>query len=161
IPLGNKLEPSDDAEVRVGSEAILFSQDGDLWITTLGDGVRRVPSPKNLKGKPGRFSATVESYTAKDGLSDDMAKTVFQDREGNRWVGTLGGLDRFHKGPFVPIALSFKRSVTDRDADLVPGNTGDVWIATSERAARVHESKTYSVSYPIRAPVAGYRDSAG
>jgi signal transduction histidine kinase/ligand-binding sensor domain-containing protein len=161
IPLDTKLEPSEKTEVRVGSQAILFARDGDLWITTMGDGLRRVPSPEDLKGKPGRFSGSIESYTAKDGLSDDIAESAFQDREGNIWVGTFGGLDRFHKGALVPIDSPFKLSVTDRDADIVPGNAGDVWMATSEHVARIHEFKIYPVSYPVGPPLAGYRDSAG
>jgi ligand-binding sensor domain-containing protein len=78
IPLGTKLEPSDETEVRVGSHAILFARDGDLWITTVGDGLRRVPSPEDMKGKRGRFSASIESYAAKDGLSDDIAESAFK-----------------------------------------------------------------------------------
>jgi ligand-binding sensor domain-containing protein len=54
-----------DPEIRVGSTAILFDHEGSLWITTLGDGLRRVPFPERLKSqKIGEFSHVVESFTA-------------------------------------------------------------------------------------------------
>lgn len=38
-----------DLEVRVGSQALLFEQNGCFWITTLGDGLRRAPYPSRPK----------------------------------------------------------------------------------------------------------------
>jgi hypothetical protein len=83
IPLGNSKPPSDRAEVRVGSHAILFDKEGTLWITTIGDGIRRVPSPDQLSGRPGRFSDAVEAFTSRDGLTSDFVHSILQDREGN------------------------------------------------------------------------------
>jgi ligand-binding sensor domain-containing protein len=56
VPLPDKLLPPDETEVQVGSQAILFDNDGALWITTLGDGLRRSPAPGLLKGKVKEFS---------------------------------------------------------------------------------------------------------
>jgi signal transduction histidine kinase len=99
VPLHSDLAPPDDTEIRVGSNSILFAREGDLWITTLGDGLRHAPDPEKVKGKIGRFSSSVESYTAKDGLSGDTALSIYQDRDGNIWVGTEAGLDRFRRTP--------------------------------------------------------------
>ena len=43
----------------------------------------------------------MESFTEKDGLSGDYAWPVLEDREGNFWVGTSGGLDRFRASSMV------------------------------------------------------------
>ena len=94
IPVGSGLLPPDETEIRVGSAGILFDRDGALWATTMGDGLRRAPRPELLSGKIGRFSKAVESFTAKDGLTDDVARPILQDREGSIWVGTHSGLDR-------------------------------------------------------------------
>ena len=95
VPLHTQLAPSNETEVRVGSEAILFSHSGALWITTLGDGLLRAADPEKLKGKPDRFSPSLQAYTVEVGLSNQVDSCVFQDRHGNIWVGTLSGLDRF------------------------------------------------------------------
>jgi hypothetical protein len=95
---------SDEPEIKVGSAGILFDDDGSLWITSLGDGMRRVPFPERLHGeKIGEFSNAIESFTAKDGPTSDSAIRIMKDREGNIWVGTSTGLDRFRKGALVPV----------------------------------------------------------
>jgi len=103
VPLHTRLAPSDETEVRVGSGAILFSHYGDLWIPTLGDGLRRVPDPEKLRGRPDRSSPDLESYTTTDGLSSNYDLSIFQDRDGNIWVGTDRGLDRFSKNPVADL----------------------------------------------------------
>jgi ligand-binding sensor domain-containing protein len=72
---------NDEPEIKVGSAGILFDDDGSLWITSLGDGMRRVPFPERLHGeKIGEFSNAIESFTAKDGLTSDYAMCVLKDR---------------------------------------------------------------------------------
>jgi signal transduction histidine kinase/streptogramin lyase len=95
LPLNSRFNPPDTTEISVGSHEILFSRDGDLWISTLGDGLRRAPDPEKLKGKIGRLSSSVETYATKDGLSSDYDLSILQDRNGHIWLGTDRGLDRF------------------------------------------------------------------
>ena len=83
IPLFDKRQPPDETEVGVGSGGILFDNDGALWITSIGDGLRRSPAPELLKGRIKEFSTAVESFTTKDGLSDDYVRKILRDREGN------------------------------------------------------------------------------
>jgi signal transduction histidine kinase len=103
VPLHTRLAPSDDTEILVGSQGILFAPEGDLWITTIGDGLRRVSDPEKLKGKIDRFSNSIESYTVKDGLSSDIGASIFRDRDGSIWVGTETGLDRFRRTPSIAL----------------------------------------------------------
>jgi len=134
IPLADKQQPPDETEIQVGSIGILFDNDGALWITSLGDGLRRSPAPELLKGQIKEFSTAVESFTAKDGLSDDVVRAILQDREGNIWVGTNSGLDRFRKTNLVPVVLPFKPLY----AVLAAGDAGDVWVASVFSSVRVH-----------------------
>jgi signal transduction histidine kinase/streptogramin lyase len=95
LPLKSRLPPTGEPSIRVGSQGIQFAADGSLWLTTVGDGLRRVIRPYELKGHPDRFSHAIERFTAEDGLSSDIAFSIFEDRDGNIWVGTEAGLDRF------------------------------------------------------------------
>jgi signal transduction histidine kinase len=97
VPLHSKLAPSDETEVHMGASQILFAREGDLWIPTLGDGLRRVRDPETLQGKHDRSSPDLERYTTQDGLSSNYDLSIFQDRDGNIWVGSDRGLDRFRE----------------------------------------------------------------
>ena len=157
IPLSDKQLPSDETEVQVGSQGILFDHDGALWITSIGDGLRRSSAPELLKGKMKEVNAAVESFTSKNGLSDDYVRMILQDREGNIWVGTNSGLDRFRKTNLVPLILPF----SPRFAVLAPGDSGDVWVANLASMVRVQDGRA-DPSHPFLSEARSvYRDPAG
>jgi ligand-binding sensor domain-containing protein len=62
---------------------ILRDRDGGLWAGTRTRGTLHLH-----EGRADWFAET-------DGLSANCAKSFFEDREGNIWVATLSGLDRF------------------------------------------------------------------
>jgi PAS domain S-box-containing protein len=157
VPLLDKRLPPDETEVRVGSPGILFDNDGALWITSVGDGLRRAPAPELLGGRIKEFSTAVESFTARDGLSDDVVRAILRDREGNIWVGTNNGLDRFRKTNLVPVFLPFKTLY----AVLAPGNAGDVWVEDLTSMVRVHGGRA-NLGPAIRGnALSAYRDTSG
>ena len=157
IPLSDKGQPPDGTEVQVGSAGIVFDNDGALWITSLGDGLRRAPAPALLRGKIQEFSGAVESFTAKDGLSDDFVRAILEDREGNIWVGTNNGLDRFRKTNLVPVVLPFKLSY----AVLAAGDAGDAWVQHLAVMVRIHGGRA-DRGHPVPwQAVYAYRDPAG
>ena len=158
IPLSDNRQPPDETEVQVGSQGILFDNDGASWITTLGDGLRRSPAPELLRGRIKEFSTAVESFTAKDGLSDDVVLAILQDREGNIWVGTNNGLDRFHKTNLVPVVFPFKLR---QPVWFVTGDDGDVLSIIPGYVVRVHGGRAYR-DHPVpRPPLSAYRDPSG
>ena len=63
--------------------ALLRDRNGALWIGTEDQGLVHVHN-----GRVDRFDRT-------DGLSGDFISTLLEDREGNVWVATLNGIDRF------------------------------------------------------------------
>lgn len=143
VPLPGKN--SGRPPILVGSQAITFDNQGSLWITTLGNGIRRVPYPDHLhdpmrKG-PSAWqlpSSEVEAFTPQNGLTSDYIYCVLQDREGNVWFGTSGGLDRFRQSPVVSVSVA---PISYRGALPIPslhsfttsamtaGYQGAVWAA--------------------------------
>ncbi|MCU0245267.1 MAG: histidine kinase [Bryobacter sp.] len=69
--------------------SIVEDRDGVVWAATWGQGLYRVT----------RDGAA--SFTTRDGLPDDFVHTLFEDREGNLWIGTRGGLSRWKSGPLA------------------------------------------------------------
>ena len=153
IPLSDKRLPPDETEVQVGSQGILFDNDGALWITSVGDGLRRSPAPELLRGRIKEFSTEVESFTAKDGLSDDFVLAILQDREGNIWVGTDNGLDRFRKTNLVPVGLPIKPI----QPVWVAGDAGDVL----GNGVRIHGGRADRDQAPPGVALSAYRDPSG
>jgi len=72
---------------------------GGLWGWAAPSGVFYSPgaaaAPQGVPDRSGRFSVT-------DGLSSDILYDLFIDRDGNVWVTTELGLDRFRRASAVP-----------------------------------------------------------
>jgi len=59
-------------------------------------GIKRVRFPERLERRRLiRDSIELESFSARDGLTNDEAGEILEDREGNIWVSSSKGLDRF------------------------------------------------------------------
>lgn len=89
---------STDAQFAIGTNSrwnhVIFDRDQNLWGGGFGGGVFRLRAlaTRNVVEVD---SAAAETFPAAAGLTGDVAWSVFEDREGNIWVGTNGGLDRF------------------------------------------------------------------
>ena len=113
LPVTGKFDRAADPEIKVPSQSILFDRRGSLWITTYGLGIRRVPFPESLRGMHiSETSDAAETFTHKEGLSSDYVICVLEDREGNIWVGTNAGLDRFRQSAVIPINFQSGINVT-------------------------------------------------
>jgi len=91
---------------------------------TSTDGVFRVPHLEDLgRNTTSLFEGPAfEKFTEKNGLTMNRTYPVIEDREGNIWVASDRGLDRFRKTNIVP--------VTHLTGPLVVGEDGDAWFPT-------------------------------
>lgn len=145
LPLSGKHDSRAGPAVLVGAPAITFGSQGSLWITTAGNGIRRVPYPERLRAprihgpSAWRFhDSQVEMFTEENGLTGDYVHCVLQDREGDVWFGTSGGLDRFRQSPVTSVPL---QPIYHRGAPPIPslhsfatsalatGEKGTFWAA--------------------------------
>ena len=85
----NGFEALPDIDIRANSA--IFDRDGVLW--TGNDGLSRLSFPDGLRDHNPIY--VTERLTEPQGLSNSAVATILEDREGNIWVGTRGGLDRF------------------------------------------------------------------
>lgn len=79
------------------SAGLIFDRDGVLWATTLATGL--------LRRSPHRPAGDIEYFRRSDGLSSDYVQPLLEDREGNLWVGSSRGLDRFRHANLIQVAL--------------------------------------------------------
>jgi PAS domain S-box-containing protein len=145
VPLQGKSNGREGPAVLVGSQAITFDNQGSLWITTAGNGIRRVPYPEHLHPPKIRgpsawqfHNSEVQAFTQRDGLTSDYVYCVLQDREGNVWFGTSGGLGRFRQSPVVSVplepilyrgALPIPSAHSFTTGALAAGDQGALWAA--------------------------------
>ena len=94
---------------------LLLDREGALWIGTVDRGIIHV------------HHGRTDTFSRSDGLSGDVVFRLFEDREGNVWAATSGGLDRFRELPFTTI--SEKEGLSSNATQSVFAATdGSVWI---------------------------------
>ncbi len=113
-------------ETQSGSLKSFFDDQGSLWVATLGKGLWRVPYPDRFGSrKAAESNGLTEVYGRADGLTSDYTQSMFQDSEGDIWVGTNVGLDRFRQSAATPVSLP---SIPYKS--LAPGERGTVWVSS-------------------------------
>ena len=114
-------------EVRVGTFALLIDRKGSLWIGSNGDGLRRALDPSRIRGRSiSQFGSDVEHFTEKEGLLSNFVWDLLEDREGNIWVASTRGLERFREGSLVPLATGSGH----RPRTVFPARDSSVWTST-------------------------------
>jgi signal transduction histidine kinase/ligand-binding sensor domain-containing protein len=111
-------------QFNIPARAIHFDRDGVLWLA--GEGVTRIPFTDRLSDRVSQTNKEVERFTEDDGLTENGAQAILEDREGNIWVGTGGGLDRFRYRNLV----WFPFPAGTNYFSLVAGSNGEVWAGS-------------------------------
>jgi signal transduction histidine kinase/ligand-binding sensor domain-containing protein len=99
------------------SVQVLRDRDGGLWIGALGGGLTHLQQGQ------------IDQFSQSDGLSSNTIEGLFQDREGNIWVGTNSGLDRFREFSVTPGTLRQGFSSLYVMAVLA-SRDGSIWLRT-------------------------------
>ncbi len=98
---------------------LVRDRNGSLWVGTSDRGLLHV------------HQGRTDGFTQADGLSGDYINKVFEDREGNIWVATLNGLDRFRD--FAIPTISVRQGLSNAIVWSVLGaRDGSVWLGTPD-----------------------------
>jgi len=137
--VGDKIEPypihsaihpkSLLPEREIDSNKLLRDRDGGLWIGSHERGLIHV------------CHGRTDVFRKSDGLSGDIIAGLFEDREGNIWVSTSGGLDRFRELPVTTISTKQGLS-SDSDQSIIAATDGSVWAATHDGLTRWRNGQT-------------------
>ena len=138
-------------------EPLVFDGEGNLWThpsPTAEDMLLRVPARELDREGEHQVMVTPEIFSHMDGLSGDVG-AILKDREGNVWLGTGKGLDRFSHSNVVRGPASCEVPA------IAAGDVGALWLAcpygpglTSELGdgAVVSQQKTPEFSVAYRDP---------
>ena len=121
--------------LNIGSIGLLFDRDGCLWVGA-GEEVNRVRYPEQMG--TGNFreenGSPIETFRKSDGLSDILVGNPFEDREGNIWVSTLAGLDRFRYSTIVPFTVPD----VNKKLTLSANERGEIWAGSAMVSSFLH-----------------------
>jgi signal transduction histidine kinase/ligand-binding sensor domain-containing protein len=129
--------PDDFASLRKLPEAppgtilLLAGRQDTFWLGTFGSGLARLRLGQ------------IETYGRNEGLSGDLVQALFEDREGNVWVGTSGGLDRFRR-PRLERFTTREGLSADLISAVAVAADGTVWAGGSNGLNRIQGSSIQS-----------------
>ena len=78
----------------------IFDRAGALWAVTFSAGVSRIHPAFGSGGGGGGW--VQEHEVRGQGLTSDITNAILEDREGNIWIATASGLDRYRLRDLVP-----------------------------------------------------------
>ena len=112
----------------LNSNRILRDRDGGLWIGAVERGLIHV------------HQGRTDIFTRSNGLSGDVVLSLFEDREGNVWVATTGGLDRFRELPVATISVKQGLS-SDATQSVLGATDGSIWVGAHEGLTRLQNGQ--------------------
>ncbi|MBV9500822.1 MAG: hypothetical protein JO138_15735 [Acidobacteriaceae bacterium] len=107
----------------IDSNRVLRDRDGGLWIGTVERGLIHL------------HHGRTDLFRKADGLSGDVVLSVFEDREGNVWTATTGGLDRFRELPVTTVSVKQGLS-SDAAQSVLAARDGSIWVGAHEGLSR-------------------------
>jgi signal transduction histidine kinase/ligand-binding sensor domain-containing protein len=113
----------------IDANKLLRDHDGGLWIGT------------NQRGLIHVHHGRTDAFTAESGLSGNIIAGLFEDREGNIWVSTAGGIDRFRELPVTTVSAKQGLS-SDNVSSVIATTDGSTWIATRDGLTRWQKGQT-------------------
>ncbi len=113
----------------IDANKLLVDRDGGLWIGTVERGLIHV------------HNGRTDMFTKTDGLSGDVVLSLFEDREGNVWVATTGGLDRFRELPVATISVKQGLS-SDATQSVMAARDGSIWIGAHDGLTKWQNGQT-------------------
>jgi signal transduction histidine kinase/ligand-binding sensor domain-containing protein len=101
----------------VNAQSLFIDRDKSLWVGTESDGLYRI------------HDGVADHYRSEDGLSGDSVIAFFEDREGNLWVTTDGGVDVFRDTPVISFSTREGLS-TPIVRSVLAARDGSIWVGT-------------------------------
>ena len=90
---------------------------GDIWIASVFNGVYRL-----------RNNKIIQHLTISNGLHTTGAMCVYQDNEGNYWIGTSDGLSKLDN--FSSFSYNFRNKPLAGIAQISKDKFGRIWVAS-------------------------------
>jgi signal transduction histidine kinase/ligand-binding sensor domain-containing protein len=150
--LSTRTAPQHEPDIRLptGAWRLLRDSHNQIWIAAFGGGLLRVRRPLAP-------SALVERFEYEHRLPGSP-RSLFEDREGNLWVGMRGGLIRLSERAFTTVT-PLEGLTNDGVRTATVGNDGSVWVATGHALNRFAGSRR--IAFDVSQTMALHSDRHG
>jgi signal transduction histidine kinase/ligand-binding sensor domain-containing protein len=142
--LSTHTTPKHGSAIRLPASGwrLLHDRRGQLWVAAWGGGLLRVSQAAD-------GSAAIERFEYEHRLAGSP-RSLYEDREGNVWVGMRGGLMRLSESSFTS-DVPLDGVTHDGVRTAAVSSDGSVWIATGHSLNRFSQSArtVYSVAQPL------------
>ena len=151
--------------IQVSVNSLALDLNGEVWVTTWGDGIRRCDGSSvttyhpsdgisndqmfaslvdedgdlwfgSMAGGLSRYRQQTATYTSADGLLHDLVFSVIEDSGGHIWAGTLSGVSRFDGSVWTSWGGGDVPILGTGGYDLLETSDGTIWVATNAGVAR-------------------------
>ena len=139
----------------------VIDRDGTFWIST-PIGIRRLRDSTALLRDGLADGVSADAFLVTDGLTGPASKgflSGLEDREGNIWIGTPGGLDRFRESRLTRVDLA-----ADSDGFALAAGDGNAMLIGADSrngAFKVTKGSTVEAVPGPRDVTCAYRDPDG
>ncbi len=150
--LSTHSTPQHERKIRLPTGAWRLMRDGrgQIWAAAFGGGLMRVRDPLDT-------SSIIERYEYEHRLQGSP-RSLFEDREGNIWVGMRGGLIRLSESSFTSVT-ELEGLTNEGVRTATVGSDGSVWVATGHGLNRFSDSGR--TSYSLSQTMALHSDRRG
>lgn len=140
-------------------DGLMVDRDGSLWEFPDDGGVLRLSLPDAAAAQqPQVRGAGVQRFSHLNGLTSDQVLAYLEDHEGNIWLATSRGLDRFRTTVFTPAPMP----ETQPSFALMPQPNGSMLIGSlSNGLNRLTGTTFQAVKTAVHAVSSLYADSDG
>jgi len=139
--LGDGRVPRADDSVRLPASGwrLLGDRRGQIWVAAFGGGLMRLSNGNHT-------SPVIERFPYEHRLAGSP-RSLYEDRDGNIWVGMRGGLMRLSEASFDS-SIPLEGLTHDGVRTAATSGDGSVWIATGHSLNRFERSvrSVYNVS---------------
>ena len=105
---------------------VIEGKDHSVWMGTPRDGMYFIPAGELDAAEATHGAPRAQQATRDDGLTGNFAAYLIEDSEGDIWVNTPGGLNRFRPAAFTRLKLP----LDIHTLSALPDAAGNLWVAS-------------------------------
>ncbi|MBW8049432.1 MAG: SpoIIE family protein phosphatase [Cytophagales bacterium] len=134
--------------------SIYEDKDNNIWVGSLSKGITRYLPASSSERKQDAAKGTYKIFSMKKGLFSYAVDDILQDREGNIWIASDMGLDKYRGDRFVTFDES-TGLINNIVWSILEDSKGNIWMGTDGGVSRftfekIKDKKRLSGNFKIK-----------